>query len=345
MVGMFVSIDIGQSRDKVHQIAEDINRDLHRSFELKSIDIHLATAMCVASLQENFENFDEFTSFVEAVESDIQTDDVIFLSELTGRSFDVKKNINKTIRSALQTGGFEMFYQPIYSIKSGRFESAEALIRMKDVSGGYISPAVFIPAAEKSGAIVRIGDFVLRDVFEFVASDEFKKLGLNYVEINLSTLQCMQDDIVSNIVSYREKYGVEPEYVNFEITETDSNYVRKIVVENMKAIRNEGFEFSLDDYGSGFSNLQRIMAFPYKIIKIDKSLVDNMNKQRGKILLRDTIGMIHGQGAEIVVEGVETAEAAEWLADAGCDHIQGFYYARPMPRDEFVEFIRKQAEA
>ena len=102
------------------------------------------------------------------------------------------------------------------------------------------------------------------------------------------------------------------------------------------------YELSLDDYGTGYSNLQKVISFPFKIIKIDKSLVDDMNDVRMREVIMQTVKMIKGIGAEIVVEGVETKEASDWFEEIGCDFIQGYYYAKPMPKNDFLSFIKQK---
>lgn len=129
--------------------------------------------------------------------------------------------------------------------------------------------------------------------------------------------------------------------MNFEITETATEYAYDAVISTMKEISNMGSGFSLDDYGSGYSNLQRLMSFPYKIIKIDKSLVDQITVPKKRKMIENTVNFIRTTGAKVVVEGVETEEQAQIFIDMGVDYIQGYYYARPMPEEEYLEFLRK----
>ena len=232
-----------------------------------------------------------------------------------------------------------MYYQPIYSLKEGRFISAEALIRLHDPQFGMISPGLFIPEAESRHLMQAIGVHVLHDVIEFIGSEDFLKLGLSYIELNLSGQQCVDKNIVRDIVSYRKKFKVSPAQINLEITETDYEEDKNNLDSNLAELSDAGFALSLDDYGTGYSNMQRILRLPLNIIKIDKTMIDAMDTQKGELLVKNTIRLMQDIGMEIVAEGVEERTQYEKLASMGCDFIQGFYFARPMPRDDFVKFI------
>ncbi len=268
-------------------------------------------------------------------------------SDVVGtKDFHIFNRMDEILRRAIADGSFEMHYQPIYSIKENRFISAEALIRLRDPDYGLISPALFIPEAERRHLMQAIGVHVLHDVIKFIGSADFKTLGLNYIELNLSVQQCVDKNIVDDIISYQKKYGVRPEQINLEITETDYADDTRNLDLNLHELADAGFALSLDDYGTGYSNMQRILHLPLNIIKIDKSMVDEMDTKKGKVLVMDTIRLMQDIGMEIVAEGVEKKEQLDMLASMGCDFIQGYYFSKPLPQRDFVEFIKKKlAEA
>jgi EAL domain-containing protein (putative c-di-GMP-specific phosphodiesterase class I) len=152
----------------------------------------------------------------------------------------------------------------------------------------------------------------------------------------------MRNSIVTKVNSLLKDYHIPPAYVNFEITETASDFVHDTVKANVMAMHTYGLEFALDDYGTGYSNLQRMLDFPFKLIKLDKRFVDEWEDPTMRTVIRNTIHMLKDIGKEIVVEGVETEEEAKWFTEQNCDYIQGFYYAKPMPEKEFLEFLSKQ---
>lgn len=261
-------------------------------------------------------------------------------SDIIGtKDFEIGSNMDSILNRALTRQSFEMYYQPIYSLKEKKFVSAEALIRLNDLEHGFISPAVFIPAAESKGLILPIGDFVLESVYRFISELDFEKLGLKYIEVNLSVAQCLQKDLPQKIEELEEKYHVTPDKINFEITETTYENIGDVIHENLQAITARGYTFSLDDYGTGYSNIQRVSRLPLKIIKIDKTMVDDMDTPDGMTIMRNTVRMMKEIKKELVVEGVEQAEPLEKLAAMNCDYIQGFYFSRPLPQKEFVRFI------
>ncbi len=256
-------------------------------------------------------------------------------------TFRIRNNLDLILNRAIREKKFEMYYQPIYSVKEKRFVSAEALIRLNDEEFGFISPAVFIPAAERRGLMVSIGDFVLDSVFRFISENDFRELGLSYVELNLSVAQCVQADLAEKVFALEKKYHVNPERVNLEITETTYENIGETTDTNIRILSESGFSFSLDDYGTGYSNMQRISKLPLKIIKIDKTLVDDMQSGAGLSVMQNTVNMMKDIRKEIVCEGVETSEQLDKLSSLGVDFIQGYYFSKPLPEDKFIEFIKE----
>jgi EAL domain-containing protein (putative c-di-GMP-specific phosphodiesterase class I) len=248
------------------------------------------------------------------------------------------------IESALAEHKFMVYYQPIYSVKEKRFNSAEALVRLYDDKYGFISPEIFIRAAERSGAIHKIGAFVLEEVCRFIASEEFQGLGLEYIEVNLSVVQCIQSGLAGEVMDTLRRYDVSPDKINLEITETAISYSQNILMENLDALTQAGIKFSLDDFGTGYSNVRRIASLPFHLIKLDKTFTDAEHNPKLLIVLKNTIRMIKDMNMEIVVEGIENRKLVEQFAALECEYIQGYYYSKPIPRDEFVTFVRNAME-
>ena len=262
-------------------------------------------------------------------------------SELVGtQRYKIEMNITTILTRAITNKSFTMNYQPIYSMKDGKFHSAEALIRLTDAEYGFISPGIFIPEAERRGLIISIGDFVLETVFKFISEHNLNELGLNYIEINLSVAQCFQIDLADKIFALKEKYGIDPSSVNFEITETTYNDIGNLAQKNIEKLVNAGFSFSLDDYGTGYSNIQRIVKLPLSLIKLDKSLIDEIVNDDGSSVIRNTIKMMKDIRKHVLAEGVETKEQLGLLREMNCDYIQGFYFSKALPEDEFIKFIK-----
>ncbi|MCR4658450.1 MAG: EAL domain-containing protein [Lachnospiraceae bacterium] len=264
-------------------------------------------------------------------------------SELVGtRRYEIGARMDSILNRAITERGFEMYYQPIYSVRDESFTSAEALIRLKDDTYGAISPGLFIPAAESMGLILPIGDFVLDTVFRFISHNDIKSLGLEYIDINLSVAQCLQQNLPAKIRKLQEEYRIDPSQVNFEITETSYDDIGNLAERNIQELVEMGYSFSLDDYGTGYSNIRRVSRLPLKIIKIDKSLVDDMGTEYGGRIIRNAIRMMKDVDKMLVAEGVETAEDFYRLSELDCDYIQGYYFSKPLSEEQFLEFCRGQ---
>ena len=317
-----------------------INDALHQTVKIDKFDLNLIPYVCLAKCPEDIDNFQSLISFGTDFHEQLPYNgEVIHADGSTVKSMvSLLTGMDSIIERALANHGFHVYYQPIYSIEKKRFVSAEALLRLIDEKEGFISPEIFIPAAEKSGAIHKIGDYVLTEVFQFIASSEYKKLGLEYIEINLSVSQCMHHGLADSILESMSRYGVSSNQVNLEITESAASYDQSVMSENLEQLSAAGITFSLDDYGTGYSNMYRIAALPLKIVKLDKTFVNNQNSKMWTIL-QNTVRMIKDLNMEIVVEGIETEEMVKKFSDLKCDFIQGYFFSKPIPQREFVEFI------
>ena len=246
------------------------------------------------------------------------------------------------IEEAIENDRVEVYYQPIYSTQKGKFTSAEALVRIIDEKGCMVPPSNFISVAEENGMIIRLGEIVFEKVCQFISTDEYKKLGLEYIEINLSVVQCSYKHLASDYISIMEKYKINPNHINLEITESASIDAKNLLLENMNKLIEYGIKFSLDDFGTGQSNLNYIAEMPVEIVKFDKDMVTAyFDNNKTQYVMDAAMGMIKGMQMEIVSEGIETDEQYERMEKLGINYIQGYYFSKPVPRDEFVEFIMK----
>ncbi len=246
-----------------------------------------------------------------------------------------ESKVLQVMRKALARGTFEVYYQPIYSSSLERFHSAEALIRLRDEELGFISPEEFIPMAEKNGMILKIGEFVFRTVCEMMSREKIWEKGIEYIEVNLSVVQCMQEDICEMLYGIMDEYEVPYSAINLEVTET--TIAREFLWNTMERMRVGGVTFSLDDYGTGYSNLTNILKYPFHIVKLDKSMVwYAMENDSAMRALRHTVAMIQDLSMHIVAEGVETVEQKRILQEMGCEYLQGYFFSKPVPEKEFL---------
>lgn len=245
-----------------------------------------------------------------------------------------------TIIDAIENDKVEVFYQPIYSGSERRFVSAEALVRIRRDDGSIIPPGLFIPIAEETDLISSLGEIVFRNTCRFIKNNDIRKLGMHYIEINLSVAQCESKGLAEDFIEIMEEYGVDPSFINLEITETGSIVKRKRLMENMNKLIDYGVTFSLDDFGNGQSNLNYIVDMPVQIVKFDRDMIQSYFKnEKAKLVLNATMRMVHDMGLKVVSEGVETKEQLDMLVELGIDYIQGYYFSKPLPADEFMAFM------
>lgn len=343
--GRFRMVFGDREREKAETAANMLMNELKMRSHVNGLDINLTPYIVLARCPEEIESFKSLMAFGQDFHKKTHySGQVMLASDVYDPSlFVIQNNIDKIIERALEGGKFEVYYQPIYSISSGKFVSAEALLRLFDEEHGFISPEILIPAAEKSGAIHKIGEFVFEEVCKFVSSAEYKRLGLDYIEVNLSVAQCMHGDLADKILSVMQKYNVSPDSINLEITETAASYSQRAMSDNLNKLSRAGLSFSLDDYGTGYSNMKRVIQLPLKIVKLDKSFVDEQHNPKMWIFLQNTVKMLKDMQMEIVVEGIETQEMVDAFSNLKCDFIQGYFFSRPICKKEFIEFIASSA--
>ena len=325
-------------------IASRVSDIVREKFMVKQYGLSLNCCICVIRCPEDIENVQGLLNFSNYFYTYLPDNgEIVELSmEKGNRTFMLRNDIDAIIKEAIVHRSFMMYYQPIYSIKDKRFVSCEALIRLNDEKYGFISPEFLIKSAERNGLIMDVGDIVFDEVCSFINRLKKSGVSLDFVEINLSMAQIIQKDLVDKVLSCLNKYHLRPEDINLEITETMACAAENIVEQNMRVLNKSGISFSLDDYGVGYSNISRILSLPFDVVKIDKSLTDMFDDEKMNGVIKHTVAMLKSIGVKIVVEGVETVECFEAFEKLGVDYIQGYYFSKPLPESEFVEFMMKK---
>ena len=339
----------GRDREEAESVIAEIQRHFAQSVLINGSEILFTPYICRLDYPEFDVAANEIRDALEYSVREMTRARQRNVVTVTAEALEEKRRETKVIhamKSALRNDRFEVYYQPIYSVKEKRFLSAEALIRLNDKRLGYISPDEFIPLAERNGMITEIGETVFRKVCDFLGSGAADGIGLEYIEVNLSAVQCMQENLSQRIIEIMGERGIPADKINFEITETARTINEPVLRKNMTSLINEGSSFSMDDYGTGFSTANYLISLPMKIVKIDKSILwPAMENEDAFTILRHTVSMLRSLRKEIVVEGVETEKMARLLSEMGCDFLQGFLYSKPIPREEFVKFMKERAAA
>ena len=248
---------------------------------------------------------------------------------------DQKLDIRRCLEKALDNDELEVFLQPLMDSKTGKRIAAEALVRLRNDKGELIRPDLFISMAEQEGYIVRLGEQVLGKVCRFIRDHDMDQLGIGWINVNLSPVQFMSQNIPARFSSILSEYGVSQDRIHLEITE-QSMIDFSLLRDQITGLHENGFEFSLDDYGSGYSNLSRVRQYPFTNIKIDMEVVWNYCKEKD-MLLPALVKGFKQMNLSITAEGIETAEMAGAMKEIDCDYLQGYYFSQPVPMDEFVK--------
>ena len=252
--------------------------------------------------------------------------------------------ITAAMEPALAEEQFEVYYQPKYSLNGENIAGAEALVRWVHPEWGFMSPGEFIPLFEKNGFISRLDKYVWEKVCVQLRDWTDKGYALLPISVNLSRADVFQDDVVDTLLRLTKKYGVDPSCLHLEITE--SAYAEKPdqIIRTVEELRSLGFFVEMDDFGSGYSSLNMLSQLSLDILKLDMKFIQNeFAKPSAQSILGDVVSMAHRLHLGVTAEGVETQEQVQRLKEVGCDYVQGYYFAKPMPAAEFEELWRGQS--
>lgn len=263
----------------------------------------------------------------------------IFDNETLQRVMENQK-MEDNFETALRERQFEMWYQPKYSPKTGKMVAAEALVRWRNPDGTMISPGKFIPLFERNGMIAQLDEYT----FECVCAQQKAWMDAGQkivpISVNVSRASLYYSDIAGRYMVIANRYGVSPDCIELEITESALEGNDNIE-ELIRQFRSCGFRILVDDFGSGYSSLSTLTKKYFDNIKIDKSLVDCINTPEGDSLLESIVQLAHKFRMTVTAEGVEQANQVEFLLILSCDNIQGFYYSRPLPASDFLTLLKE----
>lgn len=243
--------------------------------------------------------------------------------------------IKKALEYAVDNDKVEVFLQPVMDANTGELVGAEALARIREKDGRLVPPGIFIPIAEKNGRINQLGEQVFSKTCKFIKDNDVKKMGLRWINVNLSPVQFMRADLDDRLHSILKKFDIDPNMIHLEVTE-EAMVEEDLMQRQIETIKNKGFFFVLDDFGKGYSNMSRLKKFPFINIKLDMSIVWEYCKEPD-VILPNLVDTFERMGFSVTAEGVEDENMAKQMVNIGVDYLQGYYYSKPIPMDEFVE--------
>lgn len=252
-----------------------------------------------------------------------------------------KSTIKRAIADIISKEHIEMAYQPIF-YADGKLRAIESLARMNLVKYGYISPDEFIKMAEMNGAIIPLGNVIIKEVLNFIEEnkEEFDK-GL-LVGINLSVIQLMKPSFSKEVLALLKQRNINSKCIVFEITESEAIYSDPTVIENIRLLKEAGSRLAMDDYGTGYANLNNMADIPFSTIKIDKQVIWNsLLNQKAKIILVNTVKMLQELNYDIVAEGIETQEHVDAMKHLNINMLQGYFYTKPVSKFDIWNELAK----
>ncbi len=267
-----------------------------------------------------------------------------FFCEELNRKAGRRLEIESDLRKALNRGELELHYQPKVDAHSGKVRGVEGLVRWHHPENGMISPGEFIPVAEDCGLIQPLGDYVVETACRQIAAFSTKGNPLA-VAVNISMQQFERADFASNIKSILKRTKADPGLLELEVTESMAMSNPALVLEHIRTLKEIGVRFAIDDFGTGYSNLAQLSRLPFDVFKIDRSFVSALDGKdgHGETIVRTIIAMAHSLDYTTVAEGVETEDQAGKLIAAGCNVMQGFLFAKPMPLDDLETWLKENA--
>ena len=330
----------------VEHIHKSIQERINQGFTLSTgLEIRLSVCIGVAEYPEASRSAIELINCAEIIMFKAKTNgkaQIQYFDAPILQDFLQTVNIENKLKEAVFNKNFCLHFQPQYYNNSHRLRGVEALIRWKDDENRMISPSVFIPIAEKNGAIIPIGSWVMEESIRYYAEWK-RKYGYPFVmSINISSIQYKRKDFVGKLMEMIQKYDVLPGEIELEITESILIEDFAEVKEKLIALREYGVRISLDDFGTGFSSLSYLNGLPIDTLKIDKSFVDKVCADAStRIITESIVSMVNRLGYESVAEGVETKEQLAYMEQIGCDVIQGYLLGKPMPAKEIEQLLIK----
>ena len=290
----------------------------------------LGTSGLMLEYAEYLESLSMQNGVIEVIQDDQQTMD----------GFLYNKKVEQYLHTAIAQDLFEVYYQPVYSTAKNDFVTLEALSRLHHPELGWIAPDVFIQIAEKNHMIEQITDLQFKRVCMFINEHRDLMKKLFNIKVNLSSLDLMRSDCSSHFIRMMDDMDIHHDWIQFEITETvatEYNAGLGMVIDGFMAA---GVRLCLDDFGSGYANLNTVMRLPFSAIKIDRTLLfDICNDKKRAMFYQSIVETFHRMGYSIVSEGVETEEEMSLLSSWGVDMIQGYYFSRPLPVDELLKLL------
>ena len=323
---------------KADEIAANIFRRFQEEWKIDDKEVLLKATTFMAYSPDQFGNADYLLLLAES------TIDKEFDHVLSGHELDFilrRADVENAVRRGLEEGNFRVYFNPIYTKEERAICAAEAYVQLRDKQLGHVHRDEFIPVAVQTGMIEKLGWFIIDQVFYFLGGGIVEEMGIDFISINLNSVQIIKPDFAKRVQQMWEKYGASPSKIVFNISETAAEADRSVLIGVMQKLSGFGVRFFLDEYGTGFFNMQSSISMVFEGANIDARFVENaaVNPQ-SKIILDNRLKMIAQMGKKIVLSNVDSQECFDAINGIKADYIQGIYFSPPASKNEFITILK-----
>ena len=332
---------------QIRQCMNDIQARMEQPWQVDEYHFMLNMVIGVVQYSGEGESLERLVNSIEYAVSQAKSGkygQICYCDKEMLEKLERRRKVIQVLKEKLDDESFQMYYQPIYSVKSGRFFYAESLMRIPDSPIGPIYPSEFIPVAEETGLIVNITYIILDKVCKFINHLMSKGIYVGSIHVNFSALQFSQPNLSERVLEIIRSNGTPMSAIKIEFTESTLAESPQVVTDFTMKMKEHGIKMGLDDFGTGYSNIATVINIPFGTVKLDKSLVwVSMKNENSALAVKNLTRTFKELGMKVIAEGVETEAQRKLVVDFGVDQIQGFYYAKPMPEAEMEEFMLAQS--
>ncbi len=325
-------------------IAKQLFEQVEKEVKMDELDLHTTTSMGIAIYPRDGEDAKTLlknASLALQRAKELGKNEWQLYSPCMDSQVYTSFHLEKELRSSFERNELFLQYQPKINAQTGEIDSFEALIRWKHPERGFVSPGEFIPVAEESDLIVKIGDWVLEKVCQQLK--EWKQLGLTVVpmSVNVSSKRLLKPHFIEFITEILKRYDIDPSLIELEITENSIIHHEDQVKEMMTTLRKQGVTFALDDFGTGFSSLSHLQKLEFDVLKIDKTFIQSVvENEKHQMITKSLLYLAQGLNMKVVAEGVETNAQLSFLKNRGCSFIQGYIFSKPVCQDKVADYLK-----
>jgi diguanylate cyclase (GGDEF)-like protein len=326
----------------IEEYAQILIESLSKPYLLRGNEFHLTASVGISLFPADAADVQTLIKYADIAMYDAKDrgkNNYQFYNTSINNRMMTKLEMENELRQAIERDQLELYYQPQVNLKTGRVIGTEALIRWNHPTLGFVSPAEFIPIAEETGQIIKIGEWVINTACKQAKQWHDKGLDHLMMSVNISMRQFLHEDLIPSIINALQVNDLDPEFLKLEITESAAMLHPDQVLRKLDTLKELKIELALDDFGTGYSSLHYLKKLPVDILKIDRSFIVDIDHDDDYTMVKALIEVAHHLGMTVIAEGVETEQQKEKLRNMHCDYIQGYVFSKPLPSEEAEQLL------